>query len=131
MSKKVEVRGRAESKYGKVTAWMRKVQVYTKTQIVDQFTKLGDNETAAVSSAVVMLSPRLESKRGDCRGNLSNPWGATHYNEKLAKVAGEERKFRFRQRKVALEVRKRTEKIEVSPAKATKAPAKVTEPVKA
>jgi hypothetical protein len=83
---------------------MRKVQVYTKSQVVEQFKKLGLKESAAVASAVVLLSPRLEATRKDasCQGNLSNPWGHQAYNDKLAKVKGQEQKFRFRMRKTEL-----------------------------
>lgn len=79
------------SAHGKVTAWMRKNQVYTKSQIVEQFKKLGKGDKAALASAVVMLSPRLVNKK------LSRviPYGVS-YNEPLTKTAGIERKFRFR-----------------------------------
>ena len=128
MSKKVELPGRDDSAYGKVTAWMRKVQIYTKPQVIEQFKNLGCQEKAALASAVVMLSPRLTSKRGDCRGNMSNPWGAIAYNAKLAKEKGAEQKFRFLFRKEALEPRKRNEKIEVAAAKSDTVAAKVTDP---
>jgi len=126
MSKQVKLDGRTNSGYGKVTAWMRKAQVYTKSQVVEQFKQLGLSDKAAMASAVVLLSPRLESKRGDSRGNASNPWGHQAYNEKLAKVEGQERKFRFRIRTKALEAKVRSvtvskaEKLESSLAKAEK-----------
>jgi hypothetical protein len=128
MSKKVELPGREDSAYGKVTAWMRKAQIYTKSQVIEQFAKLGCNEKAALASAVVMLSPRLSSTRGDCRGNMSNPWGHVAYNAKLAKEKGAEQKFRFLFRKEVLEPRNRVEKIEVSAAKSDSDSAKVTTP---
>ena len=104
MSKKVVLAGRADSNYGKVTAWMRKAQVYTKKQVVAQFKALGLNDAAAMASAVVLLSPRLEATRkgATCQGNLSNPWGHQAYNLKLKKVKGQEQKFRFMFRKTAL-----------------------------
>lgn len=122
MSKKVKLDGRADSAYGKVTAWMRKVQIFTKAQVVEQFKALGKSDSAALASAVVMLSPRETSKRGDCRGNMSNPWGHLAYVEKLHKGKGEEQKFRFRNRKEALEPRVRGEKeVVAGKAKATEA----------
>ena len=131
MSTKVKVNGRSESAYGKVTAWMRKVQVYTKAQVVEQFAKLGKKESAAVASAVVLLSPRNEAKRkgADCRGNKSNPRGHTNYNEKLQKVKGQEQKFRFKFRKTALApLTRNTKETKVAaPQKTAVAPAKVAE----
>lgn len=130
MSKQVKLDGRAESAYGKVTAFMRKSQVYTKTDLVNYLKRLGKKESAAVATAVVMLSPRLEAKRkgADCRGNMSNPWGHLAYNEKLAKVKGQEQKFRFRMRKAALEPLTRGTKVAAAQ-KAPAAPAKVAEKV--
>ena len=103
MSKKIQLKGHKGSVYTKVTEFMRKKQVYTKTDIVNFLKEQGKSESAAQATAVVMLSPRLESTRGDCRGNLSNPWGHKAYNEKFKKVAGEEQKYRFRFRKEELE----------------------------
>jgi len=124
MSKKVTLPGRESSNYGKVTAWMRKARVYTRAQVFEQFTNLGLKEDAADASTTVLLSPRLTARDGcDPRGNMSCPWGHVAYNEKLARVADSEQQFRFRMRKVAMEARKRTEKIEVAPAKSTKSPA--------
>lgn len=115
MSKKVVLAGRADSHYGKVTAWMRKAQVYTKKQVVAQFKELGLNDAAAMASAVVLLSPRLVAtrkgaKKDSCQGNLSNPWGHQAYNEKLQKVKGQEQKFRFKLRKTVLEPQTRNAK---------------------
>jgi hypothetical protein len=113
MSKKVNLDGvvRKESAYGKATEWMRKNQIYTKRQLVEFFKSIGKTERAAIESAVVMLSPRESSSRGDCRGNMSNPWGHLAYNDKLIRreVGGrkEIQRFRFRFRKNALEPRKR------------------------
>lgn len=127
---KVKLDGRAEAGYGKVLAWMRKVQFYTKSQVIEQFTKLGKKATAAVASAVVLMSPRKEAKRkgADCRGNMSNPAGHQYYNEKLQKVKGQEQKFRFKLRKVALDPLTRGTKVAVSQKQAT-APAKIAEKV--
>ena len=103
MSKKVELEVRKESAYGKATEFMRQKQIYTKTDLVNFFKGLGRTDEAAVASAVVMLSPRKESNRGDCRGNMSNPWGHIAYNDKLQRKDKEEQKFRFRFRDEVLE----------------------------
>ena len=129
MSKKVVLDGREESNYGKVTAWMRKSQIYTKDQVVEQFTKLGLKESAAVASAVVLLSPRLESKRGDSRGNMSNPWGHQAYNLKLKKVEGQEQKFRFMLRKLVLAPLTRNAKEKIATQEKKVTVAKVDAPV--
>ena len=108
MSKKVQLQVRSESNYGKATEFMRKKQIYTKTDLVDFFKGLGKEDNAALASAVVMLSPRKESSRGDCRGNRSNPWGHVAYNDKLGRKVNketgekEEQKFRFRFRETEL-----------------------------
>ena len=98
------------SAYGQATAWMRKKQVYTKSELVAFLQSIGKTERAAIETAVVLLSPRESSKRGDCRGNRSNPWGHIAYNDKLMRrqVNGkkEVQRFRFRFRKNALEPRK-------------------------
>jgi len=88
--------------YGVVSAWMQKTRIYTKSQVVAEFAKLGLSEKASLASAVVLLSPRKSSNRGDCRGNMSNPWGHLAYNEKLHRKAGEEQKFMFRWRVKAM-----------------------------
>jgi len=108
MSKRVELDVRSESNYGKATDFMRKKQIYTKTDLIDFFKGLGKEDKAALASAVVMLSPRKESTRGDCRGNRSNPWGHVAYNDKLGRKVNkqtgekEEQKFRFRFRDTEL-----------------------------
>ena len=118
------------SAYGKATAWMRKNQIYTKAGLVEFLKSIGKTERAAVETAVVLLSPRESSKRGDCRGNMSNPFGHLAYNEKLARrqVCGrkEVQRFRFRLRKNALEPRKREDNSVASKKVATKSAAKVT-----
>lgn len=119
MGKKVAVPGKGM--YGEATAWMRKNQTYTKSHLVEMLQGKGLSDSAADATAVVMLSPRLESNRGDCRGNMSNPWGHLAYNDKLKRkeVDGvkEEQKFRFRLRKEALEPRKRVLKSKVEASK--------------
>lgn len=107
MSNRIELDVRSQSDYGKATEFMRKTQVYTRSMLMDFFKGLGKSEAAARGSMEIMLSPRLTSK-GDCRGNISNPWGHLAYNEKLARQinseTGEksEQKFRFRFRDLPL-----------------------------
>ena len=135
MSKRVKLPGKKH--YKAVTEYMRKKQVYTKTDLIEYLKKeLGKSHAAATATAVVMLSPRLTSNRGDCRGNVSNPWGHIAYNEalprKVDKETGknEEKKFRFRFRKSAMSphnrkdigntVRPEVERVEVKAKKTTK-----------
>lgn len=96
--------------YGEITAYMSKRQVYTKSELIEFAIKnCHKGEAAAIGTAVVMLSPRETSNRGDCRGNISNPWGHIAYNEKLIRKINketgkpEEQRFRIRRRKVELE----------------------------
>lgn len=109
MGKKVDVPGKGM--YGEATAWMRKKQIYTKAELIEFLISKGLTESAAGHTAVVLLSPREESKRGDCRGNMSNPWGHIAYNEKLPRRekdgVKEDLRFRFRLRKEVMEPRKR------------------------
>ena len=133
MSKRVELDVRSESNYGKATDFMRKKQIYTKTDLVNFFKGLGKDDKAAMASAVVMLSPRKESTRGDCRGNMSNPWGHVAYNDKLGrkidKETGkkEEQKFRFRFRDVEMpRLTRKSEKTEQEKDAPAPAPADAT-----
>lgn len=134
MSKSIKLAGREGSVYGKVTAFMRKKQVYTREDIMGFLKGLGLQEKAANATATVMLSPRLSSTRGDCRGNLSNPWGHQAYNAKLNRVVKdgikEAQKYRFMYRKEPLEKGKREEKVTIKPVK-VKSKAEVNTPVKA
>jgi len=103
MSKKITLPGHKGSAMTKVTNWMRAKQVYTKPEVIEQFMKLGKTKLQATYQTVMLLSPRLTSKRGDPCGNLSCTWGELAYNERLAKVPGVKgRKFRFRFRKEPL-----------------------------
>ena len=120
MSKKVTLPGNENSNYGRATAWMRKAAIFTKADLAGflatQKDKAGNplTEGAIAATTVVLLSPRLESGRGDCRGNMSNPWGHLAYvellNRKVDKETGkkEAQKYRFRMRKEALEPSRRT-----------------------
>jgi hypothetical protein len=132
MFKALKLRGA----YGKVTAWMKKKQVYTRTEVVDFTRTLGKSEAGCSATATVMLSPRLTSSRGDCRGNMSNPWGHLAYNDKLPRKAKsgvkEEQKFRFRYRKEAMEPNSRYTKVKIEAKKvATKAVTKTKTKTKA
>ena len=112
--KKVKIELPGKGDYGEVTAYMVNKETYTKPELIKFLKKkCKKDHVAAVHTAVVMLSPRKSSNRGDPRGNTSNPWGHLAYNEKLPrrinKVTGkkEEQEFSLRERKVALEPRKR------------------------
>ena len=59
-------------------------------------------QRASEATATVLLSPRAEgSGKGDCRGNASAK-GGKYFMEVLNKVQGEEKRFRYRNRKVEL-----------------------------
>lgn len=107
MSKKIEVKVRAESAFGKAVEFMRKKQIFTKKELVDFLKGMGKSDTAALASAVVLLSPRENSKIGDPRGNPSAGYGHQAFLEKLTRkvVDGkkEKQRFRWRMRKVELE----------------------------
>lgn len=114
MSKKVILDGRPDSRYGKVTAWMRKVQVYTRKQIEEKCMEFGSVDIAhAKYDTNILLSPRVYPavSRGDPVGAISNPWGHQAYNERLTKVPGEKQKYRFRIRPVELAPAVRTIKV--------------------
>lgn len=101
--------------YKVVTDWMRKTQIYTKQDVIDFYINhLGKDYKAACGSAIIMLSPRLESKHGDSRGSASNPWGHLAYNEKLPRRKDpetgvkEKQRYRFRYRETPLEKKHHT-----------------------
>jgi hypothetical protein len=128
-TRKLEVKMRGD--YEKVTAFMRKKQVYTRNELIAyQVDTLGKSIAAASATAGVMLSPRLKARAGaDCRGNSSCPWGHLAYNEPLERKVGkdgkkEEQKFRFRFRSVALERKGRPGIKETIALKATNATTK-------
>jgi hypothetical protein len=106
---------KARGNYKIVTDWMRKKQVYTKQELIDFYIEeLGKDLKAAKASAIIMLSPRLESKHGDCRGSASNPWGHLAYNDKLPRKFDpetgkkEKQRYRFRFRDVPMEKKHHT-----------------------
>jgi len=118
------------SNYFALFGKLRKLQVMTRQALVDFATSMGMSAAASQASVTVVLSPRKESKRGDCRGNMSAQ-GHLYCLEPLARVKGkdgknEPRKFRLRWRTKALEPRKRLPKLATVKAQKTavKAPAK-------
>jgi len=113
MSKKKHIRVRGN--YQIVTDWMRKKQIYTKQDVINFYLEdLGKDLKASKGSAIVMLSPRLDSKHGDCRGSASNPWGHLAYNDKLPRRFDEmngkkeKQRYRFRFRDVPLDKKRHT-----------------------
>jgi predicted RecB family nuclease len=103
--------------YHDIFAKVRKVQVMTREDLMKHTMEgLGKSLQAANAAVTVILSPRLTSKIGDCRGNLSAA-GHEYYMEKLGRSikAGikDPQRFRLRWRKEVLEPRNRVQKIEV------------------
>ena len=87
---------------------------------------------AAEATATVLLSPRAEgSGKGDCRGNASAK-GGKYFMEVLNKVAGAEKRFRLRWRKVELDQKSysKTPIVEVKQEKTAKAKTKKAKTVK-
>ena len=107
----IKIRGN----YKVVTNWMRKTQCYPKQDVIDFYIReLGKDTKAATASAIIMLSPRADSKHGDPRGSASNPWGHLAYNEKLPRKIDpdtdklEKQRYRFRFRDVPMEKKRHT-----------------------
>ncbi len=105
--------------YHATFGYMQKKQVFTRAEVL-AFTaeKFGKEKPADVT---VLFSPRKESKRGDCRGNISAQ-GHLYFVGKLARqvkggVKGPQ-KFRLFWRAEALEPRTRA----TSEVKAVKSP---------
>lgn len=91
----------------KIFGFMKKVQVYTKQDLIDFATENVYSGHAEKAYHMInhILSPREKDhfkKDGvtlvDARGNKAVP-GHLYYNEKLTKVAGQKQKFRLRYRK--------------------------------
>ena len=110
-SNDIQVRGN----YKLATEYMKE-NIYTKQDLINFYmNKLGMDYTASLYSAIILLSPRLQSLRGDCRGSTSNPWGHLAYNKKLKRVRVfnkqtqrielEKQRYAFRYRDIALEPR--------------------------
>ena len=138
---------REGSNYFGLFAFIQKAPKFTREALVKfarQSLKL--SEGAAEASVTVILSPRAESTRGDCRGNISSA-GHLYFIEKLSRkevkgVKGEQEyrlrwrvkplqvKSRKASKKVSKKVKKATKKVaRKSPAKKTvKAPAKAPAP---
>ena len=92
--------------YNDIFAFLKRKQVITRAELMDYAMKeLGKSETSANAAVTVILSPRKESKIGDCRGNISAQ-GHLYFMEKLTRQvkAGvkDPQKFRLRWREVAL-----------------------------
>jgi len=111
---------RKASNYGKALYYMREVKTYTKQMLIDFYIKeLGKTEKEALSSVNVLLSPRITSKIGDCRGNVNNKWGHLAYNKKLERridpKTGEKEKQRYMlmERDKPLEKQNRKKRIQV------------------
>ena len=94
-----------------VFGFMKTKQVFTRAELME-YTQNVLGKTKAEASAVVtiLLSPRLTSNRGDCRGNVAAQ-GHLYYVEKMGRkvIRGirEPQKFRLRYRVKVLEPRNR------------------------
>lgn len=120
-----------KSNYGKLFAIWKKKQVMTFAGMVEALMGMGLAEKASKASATVMISPRkdADSCRGDFRGNMSAK-GHLYYADVLKHKAGEDKRFRLRYRKEALEPRNRQAKEETKQVK-VKAKAKTATKAKA
>lgn len=97
---------REGTQYNQLFAFWQKKQIVTKPKLIAEAQKLGLSEAAAKATAVVLLSPRSESKRGDCRGNMSAA-GHLYFAERFSRNEEGEYRFRLRWRKEALAPLKR------------------------
>ena len=81
--------------------WQKKV-IVTRIELAEAIERTGLTNKAnpeakyraAYLSATILLSPRLSSKRGDCRGNVCT-YGHIYYAEPLKKENGEEKKYKL------------------------------------
>ena len=100
--------------YAKATAWMKSKQVYTRKELIAYLLTLGKEPMACEYTATILLSPRKRSKRGDCRGNVNNPWGHLAYNAKMERKLHfgikEDQRFKLRYRDEPLPPRHRKSK---------------------
>lgn len=108
--------------YAKLFAYWQseKKGIATRQELVAYGQKIGMSESEANASVTVILSPRETDGRGDCRGNLSAQ-GHLYFADPLAKVTGENRRFRLRWRKTELAKRTRTGESVTASAPATAA----------
>jgi len=93
-----------KSGYGKLFAYWKKVQVTTRSAMIEFSKSIGKTDNAAKASVGVILSPRKNDDivRGiDCLGNISAR-GEYYYADKLIKRGNEEQRFRLRYRPVVL-----------------------------
>ena len=105
---------RKESKYWNIFQYIRKHQVVTRQELIDQ--------GFDIHSITVVLSPRAEgtsTRNGDCRGNMSAQ-GHVYFMDKLNRKKGENQKFRLRWRKEPIEKHVRVLKTEVPSKKVQK-----------
>ena len=109
MSKKNKNPYNVKSNYGKLFGAWKTAKIMTRSGLMVVAKELGMGLSAASATVTVILSPRKSDDecRGDCRGNMSNPWGHLAYSEPLRKKAGEEQKFMFRWRVKAMAPHKR------------------------
>lgn len=71
------------SLYNKIFAYWEQKQVVTRKELMDYtMNELGKSEASASAAINAILSPRKESKRGDCRGNIA-AHGHIYYADKL------------------------------------------------
>jgi len=114
MSVKHENPYREGSQYNKVFGYIKAKQVVTRAEVLAKALEVGLSEKAANATTTVLLSPRKESTRGDCRGNGSAR-GEWYFIEKLPRktVKGERepQKLRLRWREQPLEQRHRVYKV--------------------
>ena len=124
-----------EGDYRKTFGYWKQKQVVARAELMKHCMEvLGKTLSEAKAIVTVILSPRFDSKRGDCRGNISAQ-GHLYYAEKVNRQtrAGvkEPQKFRLRWRITVLEPRRRIEKLEVVGEKASeKFEKEVVAPVK-
>jgi hypothetical protein len=121
--KQTDLLAKVRGTYGDATQWMIEKGTYSRKELVqylhDQCGKSierGDKSISpAEATATVLLTPRLSSSRGDCRGNVNNPWGHVAYNQKLPRTVNkatgkkEPQRFAFVFRDDELAPRKRSD----------------------
>jgi len=113
--------------------WQKK-QIVTLKEMIAFGISIGKSADRAYWDARTILSPRLKSKRGDCRGSV-NTYGHLYYAEKLGRQvrAGvrDPQKFRLRWREVALKSRREEVKAAVEQEKVARAAKRVAAKSKA
>lgn len=100
------------SNYFKLFDFILKPTKFTRGELVEfARDKLKMGETSAEASVTVVMSPRSESTRGDCRGNISAA-GHLYYIEKMGRKADKdgvkaEQEYKLRWRSTELEPKTR------------------------